>query len=186
MADVTFRWDSPMLVVVSGLPATGKSTAAGTIAGRVGAAYLRIDTIEQSIVSFAADRADGDAVRHAVAWGLGYEVAYGVATDLLSQGLHVFAECVNPMKITRDAWLAAARRADAQHVAVELVCSDPAEHERRARWRTVDVPGLVLPTWQEIVDRDYEPWDREHIVVDTAGRASEQTIAELCVALGID
>lgn len=186
MADVTFRWDSPILVVVSGLPATGKSTATRTVARRVGAAYLRIDTIEQSMVSFDADGADGDAVRHAVAWGLGYEVAYAVASDLLSQGLHVFAECVNPMKITRDAWLAAARKADAKHVAVELVCSDPAEHERRARSRIVDVPGLVLPTWQEIVDRDYEPWDREHIVVDTAGRASEQTIAELCVELGID
>lgn len=185
MADVMFRWDSPVLVVVGGLPATGKSTVARTVAGRVGAAYLRIDSIEQSIVS-SVGGGDGDAVRQAVAWGLGYEVAYAVASDLLSQGLHVFAECVNPMKITRDAWLVAAQRANAQHVAVELICSDPAEHERRARSRTVDVPGLVLPTWQEIVDRDYEPWDREHIVVDTAGRASEQTIAELCVALGID
>lgn len=186
MAKVSFRWDRPTLVVVGGLPATGKSTAARTVAGTVGAAYLRIDTIEQSMASFDADGVDREAVRHAVAWGLGYEVAYAVASDFLSQGLHVFAECVNPMKITRDAWVAVVQRAGAQHVEVELVCSDLAEHECRARSRTVDVRGLVLPTWQEIVDRDYEPWDRDRIVVDTAGRSSEETIAELCVALGID
>jgi hypothetical protein len=31
-----------------------------------------------------------------------------------------------------------------------------------------DVPGLVPPTWQDVVDREYEPWDRDRLVVDTA------------------
>ncbi|KUF19271.1 AAA family ATPase [Streptomyces silvensis] len=175
-----------MLVVVGGLPATGKSTAARTVARRLGASYLRIDTIEQSLSRFSAYGADTAALRHAVDWGLGYEVAYATAGDLLGQGLCVFAECVNPMKVTRDAWEAVAKRAGARFVEVELICSDPVEHERRATSRTVDVPGLTLPTWQDIVERDYEPWDRDHIVVDTAGKSARDTVAELADALDID
>jgi predicted kinase len=174
----------PMLVVVGGLPATGKTTVARAAAGRVHAAYLRIDTIEQAIARFAASENSGAELRHAVTWGLGYDVAYAVAGDLLGQGSHVFAECVNPMKITREAWRNAAETTGAHLVEVELVCSDPVEHERRATERTVDIPGLVLPTWADIQEREYEPWDRPHVVLDTAGTSAEDTIAALCEAIG--
>ncbi|MFH8796007.1 AAA family ATPase [Streptomyces sp. NPDC017941] len=176
----------PVLVVVGGLPATGKSTAARTVSRELDAGYLRIDTIEQSLSRFSAYGADTAALRHAVSWGLGYEVAYAMAEDLLAQGLCVFAECVNPMKVTRDAWAAVAKRTEADLFEVELVCSDPVEHRGRATSRTVDIADLELPTWQDIVDRDYEPWDRDHIVVDTAGKSVEETIAELHDVLGIN
>ena len=174
-------WAKPVLVVVGGLPATGKSTIGRMVARRAGAGYVRVDTIEQAIVRF-----DGaEQVRHAVTWGLGYTVAYAVAGDLLAQGQHVFAECVNPMRITRDAWQDVATRHGAQFAEVELVCSDPAEHQRRATSRTVDIPDLVLPTWQQIVDREYEPWHRDHIVLDTAGTAAEDSATVLAGMLGV-
>jgi predicted kinase len=66
----------PMLVVVGGLPATGKTTVSRAAAARVGAAYLRIDTIEHAITQFAARKKPGEELRHAVTWGLGYDVAY--------------------------------------------------------------------------------------------------------------
>jgi hypothetical protein len=34
--------------------------------------------------------------------------------------------------------------------------------------RTVDIPGLKLPAWQQVADREYEPWDGQHLVIDTA------------------
>ncbi|WP_030573625.1 AAA family ATPase [Streptomyces aureocirculatus] len=179
------HWTKPVLGVVGGLPATGKSTAARTLSRELNASYLRIDTIEQSLTRFSAYGADTAALRHAVSWGLGYEVAYAMAEDLLAQGLCVFAECVNPMKVTRDAWAAVAKRTEADLFEVELICSDPAEHQSRATARTVDIPDLALPTWRDIVERDYEPWDRDHIVVDTAGKSVEDTIAELHDVLGI-
>ncbi|HEV7652178.1 MAG TPA: AAA family ATPase [Actinophytocola sp.] len=179
------RWHRPTLVVVGGLPATGKTTVSRAAAGKAGAACLRIDTIEQAVTRFAARENSAEALRHAVSWGLGYDVAYAVAKDLLRQGSHVFAECVNPMKITRDAWRDVAETTGAHLVEVELVCSDPAEHERRATTRSVDIPDLVLPTWADILEREYEPWDRPHVVLDTAGKPAEDTIAALCEALGI-
>src|SRR6266566_1536793 len=61
--------------------------------------------------------------------------------------------------------------------------SDPDEHRRRAEMRISDIPGLQLPTWEEIVSREYHPWDREHIVVDTALRDVEQNVKMLREAL---
>ena len=174
--------NGPTLVVVGGLPATGKTTVAREAATRIGAAHLRVDTVEQAIVRFASS---GQELRDAVTRGLGYEVAQAVARDLLRQGAHVFAECVNPMKITRDAWRNVSEAAGARLVEVELVCSDPAEHERRATTRTVDIPGLVVPTWADILAREYEPWDRSHLVLDTAGQPAEVTIAALLEALDV-
>ena len=55
-----------------------------------------------------------------------------------------------------------------------------------------DVPDLVLPTWPEVVERDYRPWDGERLVIDTAGADVDECVAfvsELSriipVALGI-
>jgi hypothetical protein len=42
--------------------------------------------------------------------------------------------------------------------------------------RIADIPGLKLPTWEEVVSREYHPWDREHLVIDTAGRTMEQNV----------
>ena len=175
-----------MLVVVGGLPATGKTTVSRAAAGRTGAAYVRIDSIEQALAEFADRTEAADGLRHAVNYGLGYDVAYAVARDLLRQGLTVFAECVNPLKITREAWREVAETTGARLVEVELVCSDAVEHERRATTRTVDIPGLFLPSWKDILEREYEPWDRAHVVLDTAGVAAETTVTLLCEAVGID
>ena len=41
--------------------------------------------------------------------------------------------------------------------------------------RVTDIPGLVLPTWQQVLDRHYEPWTTAH-VVDTAGRTLEEVL----------
>jgi hypothetical protein len=42
----------------------------------------------------------------------------------------------------------------------------------------------VLPDWEAVIGRDYHPWDRDHIVIDTAGRSIERSLAELRTAVG--
>lgn len=151
---------SPGLVVLGGLPGTGKSAVALPLARALSAAYLRIDTIEQALVD------SGELPGRPRA--AGYVAGYALARDQLRNGVSVVAECVNPLKITRDAWKSVGDRHARWVLEVELVCSDPGEHRARVEGRVVDVPGLALPTWQQVAQREYEPWDRAHLVIDTA------------------
>jgi hypothetical protein len=94
--------------------------------------------------------------------------------EQLLLGLDVIVECVNPIALTRNAWLDVAKTAAAAIVEVEVVCSDEAEHRRRVATRTSDVEGLVKPTWSTVRDRTYEPWSRKHVVLDSTEISAEE------------
>jgi predicted kinase len=157
-----------MLISLSGLPGTGKSTVASLAARELGALYLRIDSIEQPML-----RA-GFPVE-----GVGYEVAQAVASDNLKLGRTVIADCVNPWPLTRDAWREVGLRLHVRVLEVEFVCSDPLEHRRRVEARHSENAGW--PSWQDVVDRDYRPWDRERIVIDT-GKTTVESAAAILVS----
>jgi predicted kinase len=164
-----------MLIVFGGLPGTGKTTVAKALAQTLDAAYLRIDTIEQALRSHEALRTEIGS--------LGYVVGYRLAEDNLRIGRIVVTDSVNPLQITRDAWLSVAARASTKVAEVEVVCSDTTEHRRRIETRRSDIETLRLPTWQDVIGREYENWDRPHIVIDTASRTVSETVAELLTHL---
>lgn len=156
-----------MLIALGGLPGAGKSTLAALLAPRIEAVHLRIDTIEQ-------------AMRNAgltVSGPEGYLVACDVAEDNLRLSHTVIVDSVNPIAVTRACWRELAASLGVPLVEIEVICGDAREHRRRVDSRTTDVPGLVLPTWQQVVDREYEAWDTAY-VVDTAGRSLEEAVAQ--------
>ncbi len=160
-----------MLIILGGLPGTGKTTIACALAQRLQAVHVRVDTIEQALRSCDVLKADvGPA---------GYFAAYGVVEDNLRVGRIVIADSVNSLKIIRDAWRAIGKAASVGVAEVEVVCSDKTEHRRRVETRTADINGHRLPTWQDVVDGDYEKWDRERIVVDTTLKSVDGAVADL-------
>lgn len=167
----------PVLVVVGGLPAAGKTTIAAALARQVGAVFIRVDSIEQAILRATSLVQPVGAV--------GYVVGYALAGDQLRNGLSVVADSVNPLAVTREAWRETGLSQGASVVEVEVICSDTVEHRRRAESRTVDITDLSLPTWQEIVDRDYCAWDRAHLVLDTSVTSVQDCVATIRRIAGI-
>lgn len=166
------------LVVFSGLPGTGKTSISVPLAARLGAAHLRIDIIEQAL------RDAGTAL----AGPEGYAVAQALADANLRLGLHVVADCVNPVPESRQGWRDAAARAGAVLVDIHLVCSDAALHRARIETRIADIPGLAQPDWDAVTARRFAPRDDAPLVIDTAlvtiGAAVDRCHGHVLACLG--
>ena len=168
---------SRTLIVLAGLPGVGKTTIAHELARHLGAVHVRIDSIEQGIRQSALGVVSVEDA--------GYRAAYAVAEDNLRLGHVVIADSVNPLPITRTAWLEVARRTGARAVPVEIVCADREEHRRRVEQRASNIAGLRLPTWDDVLARDYQEWDEPRLIVDTATMNVDvcvRTIAEFAAA----
>ncbi|MNI01559.1 Adenylyl-sulfate kinase [compost metagenome] len=158
-----------MLYIFSGLPGTGKSTLSSALAKELRATYLRVDVVEQAMRA-AGTWVDGPE---------GYMVCYAIASQNLRLGLDVIADTVNPIQITRQAWRNVAESLEAPFVEIEVICSDDHEHRHRVETRVTDIPGLVIPTWEKVRNRQYDVWDRDHIIIDTAHQTVDESLMTL-------
>lgn len=160
---------TPILFILSGLPASGKSSLAKRIAKEYNAFYLRIDTIEQALRDLSNLDVQGE----------GYRLAYRIASDNLHLGHNVVADSCNPINLTRREWEEVAVQCNSRYVNIEVICSDKIEHKKRCETRNSEIAGLHLPTWDEIQNRAYDAWETERIVLDTAHKSEEESFDEL-------
>ena len=164
-----------LLYIFSGLPGVGKSVLSQYLSQYLKAVYLRVDSIEQTMKNHSCE----------VVYDEGYQIAFKLAMDNLTIGNTVVADSVNPIEASREAWLNVAIRSNAEFYNIEIICSDITEHRQRVEQRLSDIDSLKLPTWDQVMMREYSQWNEERIVIDTAGRSIVQSKMDLLLALGL-
>jgi len=163
------------LYIFSGLPGTGKTTLASALANYIGAVFLRIDTIEQGIRDLCDFKVEGE----------GYRLSYRIAADNLELGNNVVADSCNPIELTRQEWQEVASSKRLHYTNIEVICSDKEEHKKRIEERECDIPGMGLPSWKEVEEREYDPWLGDRIVIDTAKKSVNESFSELMTKLNM-
>lgn len=148
-----------VLVVLAGLPGTGKTTVGRLLARRLRAAYLRADVIASPLLLEGLTEDDAEAGR--VAYGIAREVAI----ENLRAGVPVVVDGVHATHERRAMWRDVAETTNTRLVQLEMTLDDEAEHRRRAEKREA-------PTWQQILDMAYDDWsetpDGRRLLVDTS------------------
>jgi predicted kinase len=152
-----------VLVVLAGLPGTGKTTIGRLLARRLRAAYLRTDVIAGPMLLEGLTEDNAEAGR--VAYGIGREVA----TENLRAGVPVLVDGVHATHERRALWRRASEATQTHLVQLEMTLADEVEHRLRVEHR--QARGYVGPTWEQILDMKYDEWnetiDGPRLLVDT-------------------
>lgn len=161
-----------MLIIFGGLPGVGKSTIAKKLCQKLQAVYLRIDSIEQAIKNAKQYNANG--LDKVIAEG--YMTAYAIAKDNLELGLNVVADSVNPIEQTRQDYRDIALKMNKPYLEVALICSVVSQHKKRVETRKSSIAELKLPSWQDVLAKDYENWQTADLTIDTAVYAADAAV----------
>lgn len=159
---------TPMLVVLSGLPGSGKSAIADELGRRLPAVVLSVDPIEAAIWRCGIPPSFETGVA-------AYEVAAVLAGHQLELGLPAIADAVNSLEVARDMWRRAARNAGVPMRVIEVICSDAAVHRGRLADRVRTIDGFPEPTWDDVVARrgEWQDWQENRLVLDSTHRLAD-------------
>ena len=154
--------NKPKLIIIAGLPGSGKSTIAESLAEKLAAPLLSVDPIESAIIQSGFERSFETGLA-------AYIVAEVLAGEQLKRGLSVIIDAVSPVQEARDMWHNLARTQNATLTIIECILKKEL-HKQRIEARIRNMHGLPEVTWEDVENRrkTYLPWKAERLVLDTA------------------
>lgn len=161
-----------MLIVMAGLPGSGKSTVAEGIAKALRCALLAVDPIEAALWRAGIERSQPTGLA-------AYLVAEDLAREQLLVGNDAVVDAVNDVEEARTQWKSLAAAAATPLVFIEAFCSDASTHRRRLESRGTRFAGFPEPTWESVVARraNIERWPDSRLRLDTL-RPLHESIAD--------
>jgi len=128
------------VIIVGGIPGTGKTTIAEALSSELGVTLLSKDILEAAIVR------TGIATRDTLK-GVGYELLSAMAINELSLGRSVILDCVAPLSRVNEFW---ADLLSEEIRYIECICSNNQLHESRISSRVRSISGWYELTWNDI------------------------------------
>jgi predicted kinase len=145
------------LILLSGLPGTGKSTIALALSRALGLPLFEKDRIEAAIVGAGLAKVQPGLANLGPA---GYDLYFALLERQLELGVSLIADCTAPSQRSRDTLAAMCTQHGAHFQPLLCVCSDPALHRSRIESRVRGIPGWHEIAWTD-VERSragFEPW----------------------------
>ena len=137
---------SQQLIVLAGLPGSGKSTVAEGLSRELSAPLFSVDPIEAAMWRGGLAKAETGIAA--------YGVAVALADEHLRLGHSVIVDAVNPVEAPRAAWRGLATKYRADLRIIECVCVDETVHRRRIESRIRNIDGMPEVTWARVLRRE--------------------------------
>jgi predicted kinase len=163
---------SQKLILVSGLPGSGKSTVADGLSRSLSIPVFSIDPIEAAMWRNGLARSQTGIAA--------YEVAAALADEHLRLEHSVIVDAVNPIEAPREGWRNLATKYRADLKIIECVCVNEAIHRQRIEARIRNIEGMPETPWSRVVERraEYVPWTDRRLTLDTSVGTPEQLLTE--------
>lgn len=157
------------IIIVSGLPCSGKSTLAEGVSKELKIPIFSVDPIESSILKTGIKKSfeTGYAA---------YLISETLAGEQLKQGISVIIDAISPVIESRDMWKRLSETYKAKLIIIECKLEEDL-HRERVRLRVRNIHGIPEVTWENIeeIKRYYLEWNEERLILDSSNSSIKNT-----------
>ncbi|MBM7864873.1 P-loop nucleotide/nucleoside kinase family protein [Lentzea nigeriaca] len=172
--------ERPSVAMVAGIPGAGKSTLAESLARHLKSPIVSMDWLLGTMTPF---RELSDETATAL---VDLNVVASIARHV-QLGIDVVVDVAGHTREARARLREVTERLGGVFVGVECVCSDERLHRERVEGRSRGIPGWHATVPWAHVERMrglWEPWEDDHLVLDSAVETPDSSLKRVLDALG--
>jgi len=151
------------VIVMSGLPGSGKSTIAEGVAKALKIPVFSVDPIESAIIKAGIEKSFETGLA-------AYVVAATLAAEQLKLGSSVLIDAVNAQEEGKNMWRDLAKAHNVQLIVLECSLADEDLHKNRLKSRVRNLHGFAEIGWDDVAARrkEYTAWKEPTLQLDAS------------------
>ncbi len=166
------------LIILTGLPGTGKSSIAEAVGKVLSAPVFAKDWLQATLVRAGLN--DNPACAERLGYA-SYDLLTALAERQLQLGQTAVLDSVATFTRIRQQWQTLANQCNAQFSVIECICSDETIHRRRLESRQRSIPGWPELSWEQVtaVQKRYDPWTQPRLTLDAINPLQQNILAAI-------